>query len=121
MSHDQDMGVEWSVSIPGRVNGLLTIRGNEEFMAELSKLLLGQDCTPEDGIDAFKELVNQFTGYLISDILKTDYDFFDPFLPVPSSPSYWPARRPESACSLNYKGHVLEIRLWLDHQDKKAA
>jgi hypothetical protein len=113
---DQDLSLEWSVPLPGQVTGLLTIRSDVGFGGELTRLLVGEVASLDLIQDAFKEMVNQFTSYLVTDVLKSEKGHFDPFMPVPTSPTHWPHRKPESGCTLNYHGHLLEIRLWMDAQ-----
>jgi|GEM_PF-5695720 hypothetical protein len=116
LSLARDMSLEWSISLPCWPDVRLNLRTDKSFSIELSELIWGRRGDEEGGRAALKELFKQFAIVLASGLEGEGCDQAA-FLPVPTLPLHWPDKKPDAACAMKYKRHVLELRLW---QEKKA-
>lgn len=111
-----EMAMEWSVRLSGPALCFLNLRTVPEMALLIAQNVQGVDQVPDGGEDAFREFVNIFCGHLLTYLWGQSGKSFDPFLPIPTTPSDWPGAEPSAACVFIVENNPIEIRLWIKEQ-----
>ena len=106
--------VEFSVDLKGPLRCRLVLRSDDAFAAELAHASTGDPGARSQGADAFKELSNLVASHLLTAFFGGREASFEPFVPVPSRPEFWPPRRPDAESVMIVERFPLEARLWVE-------
>jgi hypothetical protein len=106
--------LEFMVMIKGSLNGHLVMRCQEALGEELAHASTGDPTARDLGDDAFRELCSLATGHILSKFFGNPQLRLEPYMPVPSQPSQWPPRSPETEVVVMVGPYPLEVRLWLE-------
>jgi hypothetical protein len=112
------LALERSVRLSGPAPVFLNVRTVPELSDLLAQCAEGETKSSADREDAFQEFVNIFCGHLMTYLWGKDGAVFDPYLPVPTSPSDWPKSKPSARCAFIVENMPIEVRLWLQAEEK---
>lgn len=107
------LALERSVRLSGPALCFLSLRTEPELSSLLSEYAQGEAPNPEDHEDAFHEFVNIYCGHLMTFLWGKAGQAFDPFIPIPTTPSDWPETEPTASCAFIVENLPVEVRLWI--------
>ena len=104
---------EYTIKIQGPVVATVVLRSTMAAARGLAQgVSLHEPREDAESLDALKELANLFAGHLMTSCLGGKHQVFEPFLPIRSRPSDWPAREADAACALLLESEAVELRYW---------
>jgi hypothetical protein len=107
------LSLERSVRMTGQEQAFLNVRTLPELGSMLYQYARGEEGGVEGDEDAFNEFVNIYCGHLMTYLWGKERAHFKPYLPLPSTPSDWPAADPSAACVFITEDIPVEVRLWI--------
>ena len=112
--------LERQVVLEGPERLFLTFSASSDFGLQLAAILLRRPAEPEEGEDAFRELINLFCGHLQTRIWGTE-TCSRPFLATPPGARPWPVGMPGADTLAQAGPHWIRIRLWREEGSTLAG